>query len=113
MSNKESYKFHHYLKITDDSIDVFKKPVYIGSLLLMHLLYFLLFFGIVIVNSEYLNYLNIFIQTSIALFLMYRFFPFRTYYLREFDPQIIFACGFFLFLNTFVVEFTRAHPFLA
>lgn len=109
--SEKNHKIHHYLKITDDTVDVIKKPVYIWSILILHICYFLVFIGIVSIDSGYLNYINIFIQSFIAIFLMYRFFPFRTHYLRDFDPQIIFACGMFLLLNTFAVEISRFYIF--
>jgi len=105
-------KLHDYLKVSDKTFNEISKPVYFGTLFLIHLSYFLLFFGIFSVNAYYLNYLNIFIQGFIAVFLMYRFFPFRTHYLRDFDPQIIFACGMFLFINTFSIEVARAYDLI-
>jgi len=106
MNTKEN-KVKNYLKITDNKIDIIKKPLYISYLVILNLCYFFIYFGIISINTLYLNYLNIFIQTFVSLFLMYRFFPFRTHYLRDFDPQIIFACGIFLFVNTFSIEVSR------
>lgn len=105
-------KLHDYLKVSDKTFNEISKPVYFGTLFLIHLSYFLVFFGIFSINTYYLNYLNIFIQGFIAVFLMYRFFPFRTHYLRDFDPQIIFACGMFLFINTFSIEVARAYDLI-
>ena len=88
----------------DNTIDKLKKPIFIWSISLLHLFYFLIYFGILAISHEYVNYLNIFIQLFICVFLIIRFNPFRHHILREFDGQIIFASAAFLLTNLFATE---------
>ena len=53
-----------------------------------------------------LIYLDVFLRTSISLFLILRFNPFNKNEFSDYDKQIVFSSGLFLFsttaLNTFI-----------
>jgi hypothetical protein len=88
----------------ENTLDTIKKPLFISIMSLIHLSYFLVYFGILAISHEYVNYLNIFIQSFICLFLIIRFNPFRRHILREFDSQLIFASAMFLLTNLIATE---------
>ena len=106
-SNIEMEKKHivnHIVNKTDGIIDMIKKPVFMTSILALHIVYFLIFIGIVSVNSKYLDLLNIFIQVFIAAILIYRFNPLRTAELKSFDQEIIFGSAMILLTNVGVTH---------
>ena len=74
-------------------------PYYIYGIIFFHVAYVLLFIGLFQFNKEYLNILDISIQTFICIFLIIRFNPFRKHILRPSDAQIIFGSATFLLLN--------------
>ena len=92
------------VSITGNNLDAIKKPFYIITMLILHVLYILVFFGIYTVNPIYIDALNILIQTFIGVFLVVRFFPLRKYVLRDFDGHIIFGAGSFLLTNLTFTE---------
>jgi hypothetical protein len=87
-----------------NTLDTIKKPIFVSTMGLIHLSYFLVYFGIFAISREYINILNIFIQSFICLFLIIRFNPFRRHVLREFDDQLIFASAMFLLTNLIATE---------
>jgi hypothetical protein len=90
------------MKLTLDSI---KKPIYLISIGILYLMYFLIFFGLFNINKEYTRLLGNFIQLGICLFLIIRFNPFRKHELREFDSVIIFGSAMFLLANLGITEY--------
>jgi len=92
------------VSITGNNLDAIKKPFYTITMLILHIFYILVFFGIYTVNPIYIDVLNILIQTFIGVFLVVRFFPLRKYVLREFDGHIIFGAGSFLLTNLIFTE---------
>ena len=87
------------------------KYIYISTMTLIHLLYFVTFIGIFAINQIYVNYLNVFIQTFIVLFLIIRFHPFRTRYIvTKTDTMIVFGSAMLLGTNLLTVEFTKWIP---
>jgi len=79
-------------------------PYYIYGIVLFHIAYVMLFIGLFQFNKEYLNILDISIQTFICIFLIIRFNPFRKHILRPSDAQIIFGSATFLLLNLSFVK---------
>lgn len=79
-------------------------PYYIYIIVLFHVVYVLLFMGLVSINQSYLREFNIAIQLFICLFLIIRFFPMRKHVLREHDPEIIFGSATFLLMNLGFIE---------
>jgi len=90
---------------TENTLDTIKKPIFMFTMFLIYLCYFLIYFGILAKNHEYVTYLNIFIQLFICSFLIIRFNPFRHHVLRDFDGQLIFASAMFLLTNLIATEF--------
>lgn len=84
---------------TEHYLEIIKKPVYIGSLFILHLVYVLLFFGIIRYTPAFVNNLNVLIQIFVCMFLMIKFHPFRKHELKEFDSTIIFGSAMFLLTN--------------
>jgi hypothetical protein len=96
------------MKITkkiDDTFETYSWPIYFYSLLILHTIYVLIFFGLFNINKIFINYLNIFIQTFICIFLLVRFHPFRKHELRENDSKIIFGTAIILLTNLGFVQY--------
>jgi hypothetical protein len=89
---------------TDDTLNAVTPPIYIASVVLLHVLYLLVFFGFYSVNTTYIRYLSTFIQVFVALFLIYRFNPLRKIVIHPHDGTIIFGSGMFLLTNTLFTE---------
>jgi len=76
-----------------------------GTVLLLHIAYLAVFFGVVLMDVSYLRKLSTGVQLGVCLFLIWRFSPLRT--MREITPldrSIIFYCATFLFMNVTAVE---------
>ncbi len=84
---------------TEHYLEIIKKPVYMGSLFILHLAYILVFLGIIQYTPMFVNNLNILIQVFVCIFLMVKFHPFRKHELKEFDSTIIFGSAMFLLTN--------------
>jgi hypothetical protein len=80
-------------------------------ILLLHVVYIFIFIGISAFNSIYLNMLDIFIQSFVCLFLLFRFHPFRKHKLREYDADIIFSSALFLLFNMILVELFKMYKY--
>ena len=96
------------MKITkkiDNTFETYSWPIYFYSLLILHIIYVLIFFGLFNINKFFINYLNIFIQTFICIFLLVRFHPFRKHVLREHDSSIIFGTAIILLTNLGFVQY--------
>jgi len=87
------------------TLDGIKKPIYLISIGILYLMYFLVFFGLFNINKEYTRLFSNFIQLGICLFLIVRFHPFRKHELRDFDGDIIFGSAMFLLANLGITEY--------
>jgi len=86
-------------------IDHLAIPIYIFSLLLVHIGYLAVFLGIFATIPTLIQYLNVAIQFFLCFFLMIRFHPFREkYQLQPIDTTFIFGSAFLLFTNLVLVE---------
>ena len=99
---------NNILSNLDSIIDDIKYPVFIVLITILHIFYIIIFFGIFFIDPVYLRWLSTFIQFMIALFLIFRFHPFRTHELRKNDDKLIFACGSLLLINTSFTEYIIA-----
>jgi len=90
---------------TEHYLEIIKKPVYMGSLFILHLAYVLVFFGIIQYTPTFVNNLNILIQIFVCIFLMIKFHPFRKHELKEFDSTIIFGSAMFLLTSIGFTQF--------
>jgi hypothetical protein len=89
----------------------YAKTIYLMSVGLIHLIYFITFFGILSVDAKYINYLNVFIQTFVVSFLAIRFHPFRQKYsLTSTDSTIVFGSVILLGTNLFSTELVKWLP---
>ena len=87
--------------MTDDT----KYIILFYSSILINILYFITFFGVVLIDETYVRQFSAIIQFTIAAVLVFRFNPFRSYtVLTGLDKYIIFSCGLFLLVNVFTTE---------
>ena len=80
----------------DDVLDKVKLPVFTTSMVLIHISYFIVYFGIIAMHKKYMNYLNVFIEVFVCIFLIARFHPFRQHKLHKYDSTIIFGSAILL-----------------
>lgn len=74
--------------------------IYLISLAFIHVVYALVFLGILSSVPNYVYYLNISVQILLCLFLMLRYHPFRTHNkLGPFDAKLIFGASSLLLFN--------------
>jgi hypothetical protein len=82
----------------DDALEISYKP-FLGMIGLTYLLYIITYFGLLSINTQYIELLNIITQLFICIFLLVRFNPFREHELRKYDAKIIFGSGVLLSMN--------------
>uniref|UniRef100_A0A6C0JGF4 Uncharacterized protein n=1 Tax=viral metagenome TaxID=1070528 RepID=A0A6C0JGF4_9ZZZZ len=71
-----------------------------------NMIYFATLFGIVYVNSSYINVFNIVVHVILCLFLIVRFNPLRKdIVIKKYDQVFIFSTAIFLLLNLGVIEY--------
>lgn len=88
------------------------KYIYISTMMIIHIIYFATFVGVFAINQLYVNYLNVFIQTFVVLFLVARFHPFqnRQNNITSADTTIVFGSAILLGTNLLTVEFAKLLP---
>ena len=78
---------------------------YIYGILLIHVVYVLLFIGIITTVPRFIETLNTGLQTVLCLVLIYRFNPMRTSFkLHDTDARFIFGSAMLLFTNVILVK---------
>jgi len=83
---------------------------YLIMVFVLQLLYFVVFFGIITIDQNYIRFLNIFMQSFIILFLLYRFHPYReTFIIKRVDLTIVFGSALLLGTNLISVELKNLH----
>ena len=98
------------MKIIDQHIDKIRLP-YLMMMFIPHLVYFIAFFGIRVIEDSYIHLLNIFTQTFIVVFLLFRFHPFRTeFVVKPVDLNIILGSAILLATNLVFVEYAKLFP---
>lgn len=76
-----------------------------GIVILIHLAYIALFFGILYIDEKYVRNLSTLVQFGVCLFLIYRFSPFKKVNeITKLDRSIIFYCATFLLLNVVAIQ---------
>lgn len=74
--------------------------VYFVTMLIIHVIYGLVFLGIVLSVPSYIYALNMFVQILLCLFLMFRYRPFRNNYtFKRADANLIFGASTLLLFN--------------
>jgi hypothetical protein len=96
------------IKITEsvvrEKVDGVKTYIFVGMVFLMHLLYFMVFLGVTVVDYSYIRVFSACIQLFVCVFLAIRFHPFRRYSISKFDAMIIFSSSSLLFTNVVATE---------
>jgi len=83
----------------------YKLYVFTTLVILIHIAYLAVFFGIIALDEKYIRNFSTLIQLGVCMFLIYRFFPYRSVYvLTQLDISIIFYCATFLLLNVVATE---------
>lgn len=77
---------------------------YVVLEILFYMMYFVTFFGIIVLNPDYISELRWIMQVTVCVFLIYRFNPFVTHTLKRYDANIIFSSAVFLLINTGLIE---------
>ena len=67
------------------------KHTYIAIMVFLWVSYILSYLGVYYVNPQYTSYLSLALRLLVCGFLIFRFHPFRTHELRDFDARLIFA----------------------
>ena len=87
---------------------------YLGTVYIIHILYVLVFFGVLYINPAYIADLSSAVQIGVSLFLIWRFHPFREWMnmkeprLTHFDRVVIYSSATFLLVNVaLTATFTR------
>ena len=89
-----------------------KFPLYFGSIALLYISYFILFFGIYKINIKYVSILRTFVSVFICTFLILRFNPFVIAKLLPYDANIIFGSAMLLLFNVVFAEFGVRIPLI-
>ena len=88
------------------------KNIFIVTITIIHILYFITFLGIFAINGEYIHYLSIFIQAFVVLFMIIRFHPYRNNFsITSSDRTIVFGSAMLLATNLITVEFSNWIPY--
>ena len=89
--------------------DTHKVYAFQGTILLTHLAYLAVFFGIVYIDEAYLRNFSTLIQFGVCMFLIYKTFPYQVIKpFTMFDHSVIFYCATFLLMNVVAVEIYNA-----
>lgn len=96
---------HKAIHHIDKVIEQIKRPAFILSFFVIHVLYVLFLLGIVNINISYLETIHIILQIGLCFFLIYRFNPLRRHVLKEYDGEIIFGSAILLLYNLGLTEF--------
>ena len=90
----------------ENGLEHIKKPVYIGMMVVLYILYIGIYFGLTFASTEYIAILSKMIRLFICVFLIIRFNPFKSQHaLREFDETIIFASAILLLTDLGITQF--------
>ena len=92
-----------------DDTFIFLGKYYYISVIILHVTYIFLFFGILSAYPSYLKPLTTAVELFIGVFLVWRFHPFRKHELRGYDTRVIFGSGLFLLTNVGFITFFQKH----
>ena len=85
-------------------LNTFKHHIFFLSILAIHVLYFASFYGIALVNRDYIRWFNVFVQLFIVAFLLLRFGWYKTSVNSKFDRNVIVTCAGFMLVNLLTTE---------
>ena len=92
-------------KYIDDVLEKHKISVYIWLFALPYALYFITLLGVLYIKPAYIHTLGTIMQIYVALFLIFRFNPYRKHEIRPHDDQIILGSAFLLLTNAGVTSY--------
>jgi len=92
-------------KFIDDILEKYKISVYIWLFVLPYALYLIALLGVLYVKPSYIQLLGNIMQIYVALFLIFRFNPYRKHEIRPHDDQIILGSAFLLLTNAGVTSY--------
>lgn len=92
-------------KYIDDVLEKHKVSVYIWLFALPYALYFITLLGFLYIKPAYIHTLGTIMQIYVAIFLIFRFNPFRKHEIRPNDDQIILGSAFLLLTNAGVTSY--------
>ena len=82
-----------------------KLYLFSGTIILIHLAYIAIFFGVLYINERYIKNLSTLVQLGVCLFIIYRFSPLRQLdKFTKLDQSVIFYCATFLLMNVVAIE---------
>lgn len=84
--------------------------IYFLSLFSIHVIYALVYIGVISTVPKYVYYWNTIVQIGLCLFLMYRYHPFRTHQFKPLDGKMIFGAATLLLFN--IVSFPFVYSYL-
>jgi hypothetical protein len=89
----------------------FNNYIFTTSIILVHISYLALFFGILYIAESYIRAFSTIIQFGVCLFLIIRFSPWlKRHEVTKLDVSIIFYCATFLLMNVVFVEIYNILP---
>jgi len=92
-------------KYIDDLLEKHKVSVYIWLFVIPYALYFITLLGVWYIKPAYIHILGNIMQIYVALFLIFRFNPYRKHEIRPHDDQIILGSAFLLLTNAGVTSY--------
>ena len=84
-----------------------QEKIFIFTIALSYILYFIVILGISTQAPVYLNYLEMFVKVYVSLFLIIRFNPFSNLNFTHLDRRIAFSAGLFLFSTSIISEILK------
>ncbi len=91
------------------------KNIYVYGMYISYFLFFAAFTGVIAISPQYLSLLNDFIIYYISLFLIIRFNPWTSKYIKhtkentEYERGIAYSAGIFLLLTTGAVKIAKKY----
>ena len=76
------------------------QSTYIKLIKINFILYFFAIVGFLVIPAKNLDILSMFLRTTVSIFLLIRFNPYRKVKFTELDRRIVFSAAIFLFSTT-------------
>ena len=95
-----------YMIDIETSLEHIKKPIYVGIMIVIYILYIGIYLGFSFAKPEYIHLLSKTVRLFICLFLIIRFHPFKQHYgLKDFDGELIFATAILMLTDLGIMQF--------
>lgn len=86
-----------------------KQTIYFITVILLHILYFFTFLGMIYLDERYVKLFNIGFQIGICVILLLRFNSYNQHKMTNFDRTLIISAASFLLFNLFMTELYHAY----